>query len=122
MRKAAALTLVLAVPMVVAIFYTGPVAFAAPQGEGAGINGKALFLAQKCSTCHTVKAAGIERTTKSEKMAGPDLDGKVAERGAEWTAKYLRKQADIEGKKHGKEFKGTDEELAALVNWLAAQK
>jgi hypothetical protein len=34
---------------------------------------------------------------------------------------YLTKQADLNGKKHMKEFKGTPEELEALATWLAQQ-
>ena len=85
-------------------------------------DGKALFLAQKCNTCHAVSTAGIEATTKSEKMKGPDLVGVVAEKGAEWTTQYLRKQVDMNGKKHGKEVKLSDDELATLVGWLEQQK
>jgi len=34
----------------------------------------------------------------------------------------LRRQADVNGKKHPKEFKGTDEELNAVVSWILSQK
>jgi mono/diheme cytochrome c family protein len=85
-------------------------------------DGKAVFLAQKCNTCHAVSTAAIEATTKSEKMKGPDLVGVVAEKGEEWTAKYLRKEIDKDGKKHGKEVKLTEEEMKKLLAWLAAQK
>ena len=36
--------------------------------------------------------------------------------------KFLRKEAEINGKKHGKAFTGSDEELGALVAWIQAQK
>ena len=85
-------------------------------------DGKAVFLAQKCNTCHAVSTAAIEATTKSEKMKGPDLVGVVAEKGEEWTGNYLRKEIDKEGKKHGKEVKLTEEEMKKLLAWLAAQK
>ena len=55
---------------------------------------QAVFLAQKCNTCHAVSSAGIEATTKSEKMKGPDLVGVVPKKGEEWTGKYLRKEID----------------------------
>jgi mono/diheme cytochrome c family protein len=106
------LSVVLAVFLLAAL-YSGPAAGAAPDG-------KALFLAQKCSLCHNVPAAGIERTMKSAKMAGPDLiDIKV---DAATLAKVLRKQADVNGKKHPKAFAGTDEELNAVVSWILSQK
>jgi mono/diheme cytochrome c family protein len=121
-KDTAALALVLAVPLAAALFYSGPGGQAYAASAGTGPDGKAVFLAQKCNLCHAVGAAGIEATTKSEKMKGPDLTGAVAERGAEWTAKFLKKEVDRDGKKHGKAFTGSDEELAALVAWLAEQK
>jgi len=116
----AALALVLAVPLAAALFYGGPggQAFAAAPK----LDGKAIFLAQKCNLCHSVGVASIEATTKSEKMKGPDLAGKAAERGGEWTTKWLKKEVDLAGKKHAKQFTGSDEEMAALVAWLAQQK
>lgn len=85
-------------------------------------DGKELFLAQKCNTCHSVQVAGIEATTKSEKMKGPDLTGVVAEKGVDWTLKFLHKEVDLEGKKHGKELKLSPEETKVLIDWLEAQK
>src|SRR6185312_3676763 len=58
---------VLVAVLLLAMLYSGPASGAAAP------DGKALFLAQKCNMCHNVPAAGIERTVKSEKMAGPDL-------------------------------------------------
>ena len=88
----------------------------------AAADGKELFLAQKCNTCHAVSSAAIEATTKSEKMKGPDLTQVVADKGVEWTTKFLHKEVDINGKKHGKELKLSPEETKTLVEWLAAQK
>ncbi|HSS51066.1 MAG TPA: cytochrome c [Thermoanaerobaculia bacterium] len=104
---------VLVTVLLLAILYSGPASGAAPDG-------KALFLAQKCNTCHNVPAAGIERTTKSEKMAGPDLVNIKVD--AATLAKVLKRQADVDGKKHPKEFKGSDEELNAVITWILAQK
>jgi mono/diheme cytochrome c family protein len=122
-KDTAALALVLAVPLAAALFYSGPGGQAfATEATAPKLDGKAIFLAQKCNLCHGVSAASIEATTKSEKMKGPDLTGKVAVRGAEWTTKWLKKEVDLEGKKHGKSFTGSDEELGALIAWLAQQK
>jgi cytochrome c2 len=85
-------------------------------------DGKEIFLAQKCNTCHSISVAAIEATTKSEKMKGPDLTGVVAEKGADWALKFLHKEVELEGKKHGKELKLTPEETKVLLDWLAAQK
>jgi cytochrome c2 len=109
---------ILGVAALLAVVATAHAAPAEPEGA----DGKALFLAQKCNTCHSVSTAEIEHTTQSEKMKGPDLVGVVAEKGADWTTQYLRKAVDLNGKKHGKEVKLSDEELARLVAWLGQQK
>ena len=82
--------------------------------------GKAVFEAQKCNLCHSVPSAGIEATTKSDKLKGPDLVDLDAD--AQWVAKYLKKEVEKDGKSHTKPFKGSDEELKALVDWLLEQK
>lgn len=86
------------------------------------MDGKAIFEAQKCNLCHSVSSAGIEATTKSDKLKGPDLTGVGDRHDAEWIAKYLKKEVDKDGKSHTKPFKGSDEELKALVDWLLEQK
>ncbi len=103
---------VLVATLLLAVLYAGPAA-AAPDG-------KTLFLAQKCNMCHNVPTAGIERTTKSTTMAGPDLVNVKVDEAT--LAKVLRRQQEVDGKKHPKEFKGTDEELNAVIAWILAQK
>jgi hypothetical protein len=70
--------------------------------------------------CHSVPTAAIERTTKSEKMAGMDLVN--LDKDAATLTKYIKKEIDLDGKKHGKAWTGTDEELGAVVTWLLEQK
>jgi len=82
--------------------------------------GKAVFLAQKCNLCHSVEAAGIEAKTTSEKLKGPDLTLVTTRHEAEWIGKFVRRQIQKDGADHKKEFKGTDEELQALVGWFKA--
>ena len=108
------LSVVIAI-FLLAVLYSGPAA-----GQAGKLDGKAIFLAQKCNVCHSVPTAGIERTMKSEKMAGPDIVNIKTD--AATLTRYLRKQADLNGKKHGKAFTGSDEELGALVAWIQAQK
>lgn len=84
-------------------------------------DGKAIFLAQKCNMCHGVAAASIEATVKSEKMKGPDLSGFEAA-DVEAMKKFLLLKGEIDGQKHKKEFKGTDAELQAVLDWLKTQK
>ena len=79
--------------------------------------GHKVFMDQKCNTCHGVEAAGIEAKMKG-KMAGPDLTKVAQDRDADWITAYLKKEADIDGKKHAKAFTGSDEELQALIDWF----
>jgi mono/diheme cytochrome c family protein len=113
-RKMSAFAAVLGSIVVLAVIGSSPAA-----AQGAKLDGKAIFLAQKCNVCHSMPTVGIERTTKSEKMAGPELVN--IKEDAAFLTKYLRKQADHKGKKHGKAFTGSDEELGALIAWIQAQ-
>jgi cbb3-type cytochrome oxidase cytochrome c subunit len=92
------------------------------DGETGATGGKAVFLAQKCNMCHSVASHDIEATTKSEKMKGPDLSDVGNRHDADWFPGFLKKETELNGKKHGKEVKASDEELAALVGWLAGLK
>ncbi|MEO7795135.1 MAG: c-type cytochrome [Thermoanaerobaculia bacterium] len=100
----------------------GFVAGLAMAVDARAADGKAVFLAQKCDMCHSVSSAGITATTKSEKMKGPDLTGVVQGLDPVWLKDFLQKKVDKEGKKHSKEYKGTAEDLDALVGWLCEQK
>ena len=77
---------------------------------------------QHCGECHGVKVADIAPTTKKDKDKGPDLTGIGEKFEADWIMKYIKKEADKEGKSHKKKFKGSDEELQVLVDWLLEQK
>jgi mono/diheme cytochrome c family protein len=84
------------------------------------LDGKQIFLAQKCETCHTVSSAQIKATGK---IKAPDLAGAAAKHDAAWLGKYLRKQEKSKaGKAHMKAFTGSDEEMGALIAWLQDQK
>ena len=82
------------------------------------LDGKKIFLAQKCETCHAVSSADIKMTGK---IKGPDLTGTAAKRDATLLSGYLRRNADLNGKKHVKPFTGSDEEMGALIAWLQKQ-
>ncbi|MBL7128153.1 MAG: cytochrome c [Ignavibacteria bacterium] len=85
-------------------------------------DGKQIFEDEKCNLCHSVSTVGIEAKTKKEAFKGPDLVNLADSFEADWIVKYLKKEADKDGKSHKKPFKGTDEELQALVDWLLEQK
>jgi mono/diheme cytochrome c family protein len=118
--------LVFAGSMVLTLFWlaalVGSSTWPAAAHAAAPLDGKQVFLAQKCNLCHMVSSAGIEATTKSEKMKGPDLTGVGSRRDAKLMHDFLRKTAEIDGKKHGKEFTGSDEDLAGLIAWLQKQE
>lgn len=114
-RLRAPLMLAIAIAIAVAI------AIAGPQQAGAA-DGKEVFLAQKCNLCHSVESAAIPRKTDNEKTNGPELTGLAERHDAEWVGKFLKREIQKDGKAHKKEYKGTDEELKALVDWLLAQK
>ena len=122
MKQTLGFTLSIVVTVVMlAILYSGPGAAPAAAQAGKVLDGKTIFLAQKCNLCHSVSPAGITATTKSEKMKGPDLVG-LSKKDAKILNGYLRKTADIKGKKHVKQFTGSDEELGALLAWLQKQE
>jgi len=110
----------LAILLALAIFFPS---LSSAEGETTGeLDGKTIFLASKCNMCHSVPEVGIEAKVKSEKMKGPDLTKTAARFEADELGKFVRKQAQLEGKDHKKEFKGSDEELAVLVTWLRQLK
>ena len=82
------------------------------------LDGKKIFPAQKSETCPAVSSADIKLTGK---IKGPDLTGTAAKRDASLLSSYLRRNADINAKKHVKPFTGSDEELGALIAWLQKQ-
>ncbi|HXO18286.1 MAG TPA: c-type cytochrome [Thermoanaerobaculia bacterium] len=82
--------------------------------------GKAVFLKEKCGLCHAVKSQGLERTLKTSKAK--DLSNVGVEREAAWIEKWLKHEEAIDGKKHEKVWKGSDQDLANLIQWLGTLK
>jgi len=81
-------------------------------------DGKKVFVDNKCNMCHTVTVAGIE----SKKSDASDLSTTGKDRTVEFLTKYLKKEAKLDDKDHKSSFKGTDEDLAKLVDWLSTLK
>jgi mono/diheme cytochrome c family protein len=82
-------------------------------------SGEQLFRSKGCATCHSVAAAGIEAKVKKGPLVGPELPEAIAGQGGDWVRDFLKQRvAAADGKKHRKAFKGSDEELSALVQWL----
>lgn len=118
MKQTLGITLsIVTMVVMLAIVFSGPGVSPATAQAPKVLDGKQIFLAQKCNLCHSVPPAGIAATVKSERMKGPDLVG-LSKRDATLLNGYLRKTANINGKKHGKQFTGSDEEIGALIAWL----
>lgn len=81
-------------------------------------DGKKVFVDNKCNMCHTVTNAGIE----SKKSDAVDLSTVGKDRTVEFLTKYLKKEAKLNDKDHKSSYKGTDEDLAKLVEWLSTLK
>jgi cytochrome c551/c552 len=84
-------------------------------------DGKALFEEKKCNLCHAIDSQGIAK--KSEKMKGAELSNAGATvESADWLKKFLTQETMKDGDKHKKKWKGTDEELDTIVNWVMSLK
>ena len=85
---------------------------------------KSIFKANKCASCHSLKAQGIQKGSEEDgkEKAAPDLSGVGTKHKADWISKYLLKKESLDGEKHLKKFKGSDEDLEALSTWLASLK
>lgn len=90
--------------------------------QAEGNDGKAIFESSKCATCHSVDSQGIAAKKKSDKT--PDLSEltKGDDMNLEFWTKYLKKDATLNGKKHAIPFKGSDEDLKVMVEWLMSLK
>jgi cytochrome c551/c552 len=94
---------------------------AATVALSSAADGKAIFLDKKCNTCHSIDSQGVAKT--SDKIKAPDLSnagGMI--QSADWAKSFLTKQVEKDGKKHLREWKGTDEELNTVVQWLVSLK
>lgn len=108
----------LALPVVV------PPAAAAGDETPKAPDAKPIFLEYKCRSCHSIESQEITRKVAEEGAASeekpPDLSGVGLRRKADWIVAFLLKKEAIEGRKHEKKFRGTDEELQKLAAWLAS--
>jgi mono/diheme cytochrome c family protein len=101
-----------------ALALTIAAAFSSPVGAA---DGKAVFLEMKCNLCHTIDSQGIAKT--SEKMKAPDLSNAAGlVESADWLKSFMKREVKKDDKNHQREFKGTDEELDAVVQWLMTLK
>ncbi len=78
--------------------------------------GKKIFIANKCATCHSVESADI--VLKKKKGNIPDLSDVGTKFDSEFMKKWILKEETIDGVKHMHTYKGSDEDLITLVEWL----
>ncbi len=105
------------------------------QGDAASADtlavprGLQVFLDQKCSMCHTAYALGVGEAPEGwtpasspglgEPSSGPpDLSILPAAWTAELLKEYLVDRVEVGGAKHVTGFRGSDEDWAALVEWI----
>jgi len=86
--------------------------------ESGDPDGKQIFVDKKCTTCHTVNSAQVT----SKKKDAVDLSEAGKTNSSDFISKYINKKEKIDDKAHKTAFKGTDEELKALSEWLASLK
>ena len=93
-----------------------------PLGAGDAVEskGRVAFDENKCVMCHGVTAEDLKPKAKSPKMLGPDLSGFTSEIEFPRMAAFLRGEETVKGARHRKPFKGTDEELQAILDWLGS--
>ena len=98
------------------------IAFSAAIPASAQDVGKEAFLENECNRCHAVESQGIEATSRSRRVRGPDLSKIGEKRDARWLARYLEKEVQADGRDHPMAWTGGDENLQAVATWLASLK
>ena len=82
-------------------------------------DGKTVFLAQKCDMCHSVTS---QELASKKKTGAFDLSTIGDKANAETLTKYMKKEVELNGKKHAMAWKGSDEDLKILVTWFETLK
>lgn len=121
----------------VAVAVAGVVLFAggARAEDAKTPKGQDVFLKYRCNSCHTVKAANIEKrkvegeaeeagteAAATSKKQPPDLSDVALKQKPEWMHGWIMRTETLDGKKHMKRYRGTEAELKDLVAWLSTLK
>ncbi len=82
-------------------------------------DGKTIFEASKCLTCHSVNSLAIEGKKKDKSI---DLSNAGANHTSDELKTFLKKESEYKGKKHAIAFKGEDADFQILSDWLLTLK
>jgi len=104
---------VLFISAIVALF-----AFAYSFSQNQDLNGKQIFIDNKCNNCHTVSSNEI--TSKKDDVV--DLSNSGSSGDVQLIKSFLLKEAKINDKEHKMKFKGSEAELNTLAEWLSSLK
>ncbi len=98
---------------IIAALFFGSLGFAQEE-ESLVEKGQKVYTEKKCSMCHKIEGVGGK--------IGPDLSDVGNERDAEWIKGFLKDPKSVKPDTKQPPFKGTDEELEALVAYLMSLK
>lgn len=95
--------------------------------------GQQIFAEYKCTQCHSIDSLKIAKVKShgedddeadegGKKLEPPDLSGIGNEAKADFIVKWLKKEEAVDGHKHKKKFKGSEEDLHVLADWLGTLK
>jgi cytochrome c2 len=98
---------------VAGVLFFGIMGFA--QEGGAQVEeGKKIYSEMKCPMCHKLDGVGGK--------IGPDLSGVGSRKDAQWIKGFLKDPKSVIPGTKQPPFKGTDEELEAVVTYLMSLK
>ena len=85
------------------------------QGDPAQVaKGEKVYLEKKCTVCHAIRGQGGK--------VGPELTMVGAKRDAEWLRMFMKGPKAMVPKAKMLPFKGSEEELEAMVAYMASLK
>jgi cytochrome c553 len=82
--------------------------------------GKKVFEESKCQTCHSVQAENLEVKTQKKNVVDLSNVGNVYT--ASFIEDYLKKEEKLNDKPHPQAFKGSEDNMDKLVEWLTSLK
>jgi hypothetical protein len=110
------------------IAFMGASAAPAKAEDAAGLK---IFKQAKCTQCHSIDSLKISKVKSDEdeealtdengkKIEPPDLSAVGKDHDAAWFAKWMKKEVEVDGHKHKKKFKGSEDDLKVLTEWIVS--